>query len=223
MCGRFVLDHSPVEIQEAFSLRSIPDLRPRYNIAPSQHVAIVRKRSNNQNELVQLKWGLIPYWAKDRSIGAKLINARSETVSEKPSFKNAFRFRRCVIPATGFYEWAKKNDKKIPHYFYCENKLLMLFAGLWDYWTSRDGSILESCAILTTEANSLIKPFHHRMPVILEQDSVERWVECDSFDETALMDLLRPFPSKLMREHIVSQGVNSPKLDSPECLLPAGV
>lgn len=220
MCGRFVLEYPPEKLQEAFSLVTVPDLRPRYNIAPTQQVAIIRKHNNDQNELARLKWGLVPSWAKNPAIGSKLINARSETLADKPSFKHAFRYRRCVIPATGFYEWEKKEGQKVPHYFYCKQNKLMILAGIWDSWASPDGSYLESCAILTTEGNSIIQPFHHRMPVILDDKAVERWLKCDSFNKTELLGLLRPFPSEYMAEHVVSQNVNSPKNDNPECVLP---
>ena len=220
MCGRFVSDISPQQLQEAYGLLSLPDITARYNIAPSQQVAVIRQNDAKQRELALLKWGLIPPWAKDASIGYKMINARSETVYEKPSFRSALKSRRCIFPVSGFYEWQKIGKEKVPHYIYLIDKAIMSLAGLWESWKSPEGVLIETCTILTTAANSSIKKIHDRMPVILHQDEIDIWLNKNVDDLDGLKELFHPYPSGLIQEHVVSKEVNNPKNDQPTCINP---
>src|SRR5210317_2143755 len=170
MCGRFVLENSPEQLMKVYRLSSLPELSPRYNIAPSQQIAVIRQQNGGDRELVFMQWGLIPSWAKDPTVSYKMINARSETAHEKPSFKQAFRSRRCIIPATGFYEWETIGKEKIPHYIHLYGGEIMSLAGLWERWKSPEGEEIKTCTILTTAANSLVRHLHDRMPVILHRD-----------------------------------------------------
>ena len=173
MCGRFDL-HLPKELlEEIFGVSITDDIQPRYNIAPTQVVPAIRIYPDETRHLDLLKWGLIPSWAKDPSIGSKMINARSETVHEKRAFRSALKSRRCIIPANGFYEWQEVGGKKKPLYVKIKDDGPMVFAGLWDHWKNPEGEIIESCTILTTSTNELIKPLHARMPVILDIKDVE--------------------------------------------------
>lgn len=218
MCGRFSQSLRSEAIAEAFQLIETPDWQPRYNIAPTQMIpAIVAAESGNR-QFKPLRWGLIPSWSKDPTIGAKLINARSETVAEKPSFRSAFKQRRCLILADGFYEWRKQSGKKQPFYFRLENGSPFAFAGLWERWDSED-SRLETCTILTTEANQTVAQVHDRMPVILKADSYDRWLD-PSQPPALLQELLRPYDSDLMTAYPVSLSVNSPRNDTPDCTAP---
>lgn len=218
MCGRFSQSLRSEAIAEAFQLIEAPDWQPRYNIAPTQMIpAIVAAESGNR-QFKPLRWGLIPSWSKDPTIGAKLINARSETVAEKPSFRSAFKQRRCLILADGFYEWRKQSGKKQPFYFRLENGSPFAFAGLWERWDSED-SRLETCTILTTEANQTVAQVHDRMPVILKADSYDRWLD-PSQPPALLQELLRPYDSDLMTAYPVSLSVNSPRNDTPDCTAP---
>ena len=218
MCGRFSQSLRSEAIAEAFQLIEAPDWQPRYNIAPTQMIpAIVAAESGNR-QFKPLRWGLIPSWSKDPTIGAKLINARSETVAEKPSFRSAFKQRRCLILADGFYEWRKQSGKKQPFYFRLENGSPFAFAGLWERWDSED-SRLETCTILTTEANQTVAQVHDRMPVILKADSYDRWLD-PSQPPAPLQELLRPYDSDLMTAYPVSLSVNSPRNDTPDCTAP---
>lgn len=169
MCGRFTLRVPAAELVEIFRLLRRPDVQPRYNIAPTQPVAVVR-RIDRGRELSMLRWGLVPSWAKDPKIGARMINARAETVATKPAFRTALRRRRCLVPADGFYEWAKSaGGTKQPHYITRRDGRPFAFAGLWESWDGPDGSSIESCTIVTTEANDLVGRIHDRMPVILSE------------------------------------------------------
>jgi putative SOS response-associated peptidase YedK len=222
MCGRFALTASPEEIAQQLALSSAPPLAPRYNIAPSQPVLAVREnRDSHQRELVFLHWGLIPSWAKDPSIGYKMINARSETAAEKPSFRNALKYRRCLVPISGFYEWQKVGKGKQPHYIHRADEQLLAVAGLWEHWQSADGSEIESCTLLTTTPNELMRPLHDRMPVILHPDDYDLWLDPQTVKTEPLLPLLRPFPAEYMTAYPVSTLVNSPINESPNCILPA--
>jgi putative SOS response-associated peptidase YedK len=192
----------------------------RYNIAPTQLIDAVLE-TDSERVLSELKWGLIPSWAKEESIGSKLINARAETLTEKPSFKNAFRSRRCIIPASGFYEWAKKGaSAKQPYYFYLKEKDVFGFAGLWEEWTDRlTGEIVESCTIITTAANEVLEPVHDRMPVILKPESYDLWLDEKERNTDRLQSLLIPFTAGEMAAHTVGKAVNSPSYDSPELII----
>lgn len=219
MCGRFTLTADLNAIQQAFDLDPITGaFYPRYNIAPSQPVAIITNHEPKQ--LTYVQWGLIPSWAKDPKIGNKLINARSETAAEKPSFRSAFKRRRCLIPADGFFEWSKQGKKKVPMYIHLDGNSVFAFAGLWETWHSPDGGELQTCTILTTEPNELIKPLHHRMAVILEPDTYDTWLSPDELPADALMPLLTAYPADKMHVYPVSTQVNSPANDDPSVIEP---
>ncbi|PSB18143.1 SOS response-associated peptidase [Phormidesmis priestleyi ULC007] len=219
MCGRFSQSLIGDVIAEAFQLVEIPDWQPRYNIAPTQTIpAIVAAESGNR-QFKPLRWGLIPSWSKDPAIGAKLINARSETVTEKPSFRSAFKQRRCLILADGFYEWRKQSGKKQPFYFRLEDSSPFAFAGLWERWHDSEDDRLETCTILTTEANQTVAQVHDRMPVILHADSYDRWLD-PSQPLESLQALLCPYDSNLMTAYPVNSSVNSPWNDTPDCTVP---
>ena len=217
MCGRFTLSQSINAIASAFNIAQIPPLEPRYNIAPTQLIPSILSALGGEKQLQMLRWGLIPSWAKDAKISAKLINARAETVSEKPSFKAAFKRRRCLIIADGFYEWQRQENKKQPYYFRLQNAQLFAFAGLWEQWKSPDEDIINSCTILTTEANDLLRPIHDRMPVILESKDYELWLDSEA-QQPQLQQLLRPYQADLMTSYSVSTKVNNPKNNTPECI-----
>lgn len=222
MCGRFVSKAKKEEIEKEFKVEITGEdfIVPRYNIAPTQLIAAITE-IENLREISLFKWGLIPKWAKDESMGSKLINARAETVHEKPSFRDAFRSRRCIIPASGFYEWQKTSKgAKQPFYFYLKGKEIFGFAGLWEEWLDKQsGEITESCTIITTEANDVLKPVHDRMPVILKPESYEEWLNPKIKDTAKLQNLLVPFPPNEMSSHAVSRAVNSPSEDAPELIL----
>lgn len=209
MCGRFAQRSDPKRLAREFKVAEVPDVAARYNIAPTQDILSIR-RAEDDREAVFLKWGLVPSWAKDVSIGAKLINARSETVTEKPSFREAFKKRRCIIPADGFYEWQRTRGKKQPFFFQMKDESPFGFAGLWEMWQGVGGEAIESCTILTTEANEVLRPVHDRMPVILHSDDYELWLDEDVRKRELLKDLLRPYPAEEMMRHPVSPTINSP-------------
>lgn len=221
MCGRFVL-RAPAE--ELSSLLEVPiqfplPLPPRYNIAPTQTIAAVRcSPQTGQREWVVLRWGLVPAWSRELDTGLSLINARAETVATKPFFRDAYRRRRCLIPASGFYEW-KRTDKKTkqPYYFQRRDGQPFCFAGLWERW-ARNGVAVESCALVTTEANAVVAPVHDRMPVMLLPEEYEQWLSASTTD--AVESLLRPLPAEEMTAHPVSPRVNSPHTDEPALVAP---
>ncbi len=223
MCGRYSITTPAEAMQRVFRFaRPLPNLPPRYNVAPTQQVPIVRwVRANGARDLAQVHWGLIPFWAKDEKIGYKLINARAEGIDAKPSFREAFKHgRRCLIPADGFYEWAKDTKPKQPWRITLEDGGPFAFAGLWERWDKGpDGVPVESCTIITTSANHLVCPLHDRMPVILAPDDYPAWLGEDAVRD--VLELLRPYPSEAMRAYPVSTVVNSPKNDGPECVEPA--
>ncbi|MBO0347627.1 SOS response-associated peptidase [Phormidium pseudopriestleyi FRX01] len=218
MCGRFSFYQAPETVAELFQLAGIPQIKPRYNIAPTQSVSTVLQQEETQERQFQMmRWGLIPFWAKDVKMGAKLINARSETVSEKPSFRSPFKHRRCWILADGFYEWETTDSGKQPFYFQLKDGEPFAFAGLWERWQSPEGESIESCTILTTEANELMSRIHVRMPVILSPTSRDRWLDSATPPEE-LHPLLTPYDSQEMIGYPVSRMVNTPKTDSPDCV-----
>lgn len=220
MCGRFVLRASPQQLQQLFELDSSEPVEPRYNIAPSQPVLAVRESVEGADrEMTFLSWGLVPFWADDPKIGNRMINARSETAHEKPSFRAAFKYRRCIIPADGFYEWQKKNGAKQPMLIGLEDDRPFGLAGLWEHW-ERDGSVIESCTILTTEPNELLKPIHNRMPVILHPEDYDEWLDRSVQKADPLRHLLRPFPAEKMKTVPVSTHVNNPRNEDPTCVTP---
>lgn len=220
MCGRFTLRHSVEAIASAFGLNEVPQLQPRYNIAPTQLVStiLLPPENSNQRQFHQLRWGLIPSWAKDATMGARLINARAETVAEKPAFRSAFRHRRCLVVADGFYEWQRQERKKQPFYFRLQNDQLFCFAGLWERWKSPDGEEIHSCTILTTEANDLLRSIHDRMPVILDPKDYDLWLNPVAQNTESLQQLLRPYQAEAMTSYAVSTKVNNPANNIPECI-----
>ena len=227
MCGRFTLTDPDQDLTVQFNLPEIPDLKPRYNIAPTQPVAAVRVAEDAVSadggvarELVQLRWGLIPFWAKDPAIGARMINARSETAAEKPAFRAAFKRRRCLVIADGFYEWQKQNGGKQPFFIHLEDGRPFAFAGLWEHWEGADGSVVESCTLLTTAPNDLLRPLHNRMPVILLPGDYELWLDPEVQQPDLLKPLLGPYPPGEMEAYPVSKWVNKPQNDDPRCIEP---
>jgi putative SOS response-associated peptidase YedK len=221
MCGRFTLTTPEEDLALQFDLPEVPTLLPRYNIAPTQPVAAVRAAAEGAGrELVMLHWGLIPFWAKDRKIGARMINARSETASTKPSFRAAFRRRRCLVLADGFYEWQKLDGGKQPVYVRREDRKVFAFAGLWEHWQGKEAEAIESCTLLTTEPNDLLRPIHNRMPVILHPEDYGPWLDVTDQNVDRLNALLVPYHGNSMEAYPVSRWVNSPRNDGPQCIEP---
>ncbi len=221
MCGRYTLT-SPIEVlAEEFGISGpLPELSPSYNVAPGQGVATVMEEDDGSRRLEVLKWGFVPSWAKDPAGGDRMINARSETAAEKPSFRKAMRERRCLILADGFYEWKKTGGGKQPFHIKMEDGRPFAFAGLWESW-GRDGETIRSCTILTTGANDLVREVHDRMPVILPRDAYAPWLDPGTRDPEPLLSLLVPFPPEAMTAYPVSRAVNSPSNDGPYCVEPA--
>jgi putative SOS response-associated peptidase YedK len=215
MCGRYTLRANPRQLAEAFAVLRTPEVVPRFNVAPTQPILTIRDAGDGlAAELV--KWGLVPSWAKDPSIGNKLINARAETVREKPAFRAAFKRRRCVIAADGFYEWQRLDGRgKQPWFFRLPDDEPFGFAGLWETWEAPDGSAVETACIVTTEANATVAPVHDRMPVILPPEDHARWLDPEADGGPALLRLLRPYEGP-MDAYPVPSRVNSPKFDAPE-------
>jgi putative SOS response-associated peptidase YedK len=192
-------------------------MKPRFNIAPTQEVPVIRRREQGR-EAAPLKWGLVPSWAKDEKVGARMINARGETVSEKPSFRSAVKTRRCLVPASGFYEWVKTEDGKQPHFIHFADARTFAFAGLWERWHQRGGGPLDTFTIITTSPNPLIAELHDRMPVILPSAAWREWLEPAPLETDRLEQLLVPHPAENMEAYPVSRHVNSPRNDDPECI-----
>jgi putative SOS response-associated peptidase YedK len=215
MCGRYRLSRAD-KLAEYFEAEQSEELSPRYNIAPTQPIPAVRKDGSGR-VISMLRWGLVPSWATDISIGNKMINCRSETVLEKPAFRESFHKRRCLIPADGFYEWKKIGKSKQPFHFGMKDDSLFAFAGIWDGWKSPEGKLVESCSILTSTPNELLKDVHDRMPVILHRNHYETWLTAPPSESKTLAELLVPYETELMRRYEVSQLVNSPKNDVPAC------
>jgi putative SOS response-associated peptidase YedK len=221
MCGRFTLRASAGVVAEQFSLFELPPFTARFNIAPTQPVAVVRVAAPGAagaRELVWLRWGLIPGWAQDAAIGARMINARAETAAEKPAFRAAFRRRRCLVVADGFFEWQRIGRQKQPYFIRMKEDQPFAFAGLWESWTDPNGSEVPSCTLLTTEPNELMEPIHDRMPVILPESAYEHWLDRGVDQPEAFALLLRPFPADKMTAYPVSPHVNSPAHDDPRCI-----
>ncbi len=217
MCGRFTLTVDPADLQQAFPQYTfLAEGKPRFNIAPSQPVLTLPNTRALAAEY--FTWGLIPSWAKDPSIGSRLINARAETLAEKPSFRGGFKHKRCLIFADGFYEWQSQpgTKTKIPYYIHLKSGLPFTFAGLWDEWHAPDGALVKSCTIITTAPNALMATLHNRMPVILPPSAREQWLDPDPQKPEALQPLLIPYPADEMTTHPVSTLVNSPANDRPE-------
>jgi putative SOS response-associated peptidase YedK len=225
MCGRFALISNSEQLAENYGLieteiAALPPSVPRYNIAPTQPVAAIRLNANSKKrELTFFQWGLVPSWAKDIKMGSRLINARSETVAEKPSFRTAFKRRRCVIPADGFFEWQQLQNRKQPLYIHAVDGKPFSFAGLWEVWRTVDGDELQTCTILTTTPNELMTPIHNRMPVIIEPEDIDMWLEPGDAPDQA-MHLFRPYPAEKMAAYPVSTFVNNPRNDAQQCITP---
>jgi putative SOS response-associated peptidase YedK len=220
MCGRFTSLLSPELLVDLYGVPTPQALEFRYNIAPTQEVLAVRQDAAGERYLSAVRWGLVPHWAKELSIGSKMINARCENVFEKPSFRQAIRTRRCIVPATGFYEWATTADGRIPHYITMQDGSPFSFAGIWESWADTDGHAVETCAILTTAANSLIETIHASMPVILHPVEFALWLDRTANDPQDLQRLYQPYPADLMQSWPVTSIVNSPIQDSPTCIAP---
>lgn len=219
MCGRFVLTTTADHIQQHFGVDDVPALPPRYNIAPTQEVLVIRQSSGGVRSAGLLRWGLVPHWAKEAAGGNTLINARCETVHDKPSFRNAIRYHRCLIPASGFIEWQRLNGGKQPWLIQRRDGQPLAFAGLWDSWQGYDG-VLETCCILTTTANTLMRPIHDRMPVILCASEYDQWLDRTTTDPARLSALYAPYPADLLQATPISTAINNPRHDSPDCLEP---
>lgn len=222
MCGRYTLTSKGDEVALLFDLSELPPLPPRYNLAPTQEAAVVRVLgAGAPRHLDFLRWGLIPYWAEDRSIGNRMINARSESVADKPAYRWSFRKQRCLIPADGFYEWKKEGKLKQPFHIHRKDRQPFAFAGLWARWKPKDGGDpLDTFTILTTESNATIRPLHDRMPVILPRDQFDLWLDPTVEDRALLEPLLKPFDPDALELTPVSRTVNSPANDVPECVAP---
>lgn len=223
MCGRFTLRASSGVVAEQFLLFEVAPFTARFNIAPTQAAPVIRMRPDsggNVREWTWLRWGLVPGWAKDPGIGARLINARAETAAEKPAFRAALRRRRCLVAADGFYEWRRSGRAKEPFFVRMRDDRPFAFAGLWDVWEGPDHSVLETCTILTTSPNELTRPIHDRMPVILRPEAYAAWLDPATEDSAQLLDLLGPYPSEPMEAYRVSSLVNSPSHDTPRCIDP---
>jgi putative SOS response-associated peptidase YedK len=220
MCGRFTSLLSPELLENTFGVQAPPDFSPRFNIAPSQQVWIIRGSATGGRHVSSARWGLVPHWAKDLSIGSRMINARCETVHEKPAFRQAIRSRRCIMPASGFFEWSTTPKGKIPHYVTMRDGSPLAFAGIWDSWKTPEGETLETCAILTTAANSLMAPIHDRIPVILHPTEFDHWLDRSLNNPEKLQRLYQPYPAELLLEWEVSTVVNNASHETPETIAP---
>jgi putative SOS response-associated peptidase YedK len=221
MCGRFTLTVDPADLQGTFENYTFPQqFAPRFNIAPTQPVLAVP--NDERNEADFFIWGLIPMWAKDPGIGSKLINARAETLAEKPSFRGSLKYKRCLIFADGFYEWksASTGKTKTPYFIHMNDRKPFAFAGLWDSWNSPDGSQVKTCTIITTEPNDLMALIHNRMPAILHPRDYAKWLEPAPQTPESLSPLLKPYPAEQMNAYSVSTMVNKPENDMPELVVP---
>ena len=222
MCGRYAF-FSPAEaVKRTFALDLLPALAPRYNIAPTQSVPAVRVAEEGRRTLVMLHWGLVPHWAKERAIGNRMINARCETLAEKPAYREAFRRRRCLVLADGWYEWQAAPGGKLPWFVRLRDPSPIAFAGLWERWKDPAGELLESCTIVTTDASESIKKIHDRMPVVLPHQSWDRWMDPAYSDTDALSKTLGPYDPKALKAWTVSRQVNAPKNEGAKLIEPEG-
>jgi len=220
MCGRFSLATLPNTLARQFGVMDIPALPARYNIAPSQDIAVVRAGTGGR-ECTLLHWGLVPAWSKEPKTRYRTINARAETVAAKPAYRDAFRRRRCLVPATGFYEWQQQGDTRVPHYICMQDGGLFAFAGLWEHWQQGERT-LDSCTLIVTEANRLMAPIHARMPVIIAPPQYADWLDPGNTDREHLQSLLVPWTATPMEAWPVSRLVNNPRHDSARCMARAG-
>lgn len=216
MCGRFAF-YSPAEaVAQLFGVAGVPELQPRFNIAPTQYVPVVRQKTDGARRVDLLRWGLVPFWAKDMSIGNRMINARAETLASKPAYRDSFRRRRCIVPANGFYEWQARDGDKQPYFISLGGERVFGMAGLWSAWRPKDKpeQRLETFTIVTTEPSDKVRDLHDRMPVILPPDAYAAWLAADGGDEE-LLDLLRPFDAPELVSWPVSRAVNDPRNEDP--------
>jgi putative SOS response-associated peptidase YedK len=221
MCGRFTLTVDPAELQGQFEKYNFPSqFAPRFNVAPTQPVLAIPNDGENTADF--FVWGLIPMWAKDPTIGSRLINARGETLEEKPAFRGSLKYKRCLILADGFYEWKSGGARKAktPYFIHMKDRKPFAFAGLWDSWNSPDGSLVRSCTIITTEPNELVSIVHNRMPVILHPRDYDKWLDTSPQTPGNLKPLLKPFPVEEMTAYPVSTLVNKTENDTAELLVP---
>ncbi|WP_432798822.1 SOS response-associated peptidase [Poriferisphaera sp. WC338] len=223
MCGRYTLIHEELLLEQMFEAEMMIHLMGRYNIAPSQPIPIVRHDLDiHRRQINFAQWGLIPSWAKDPAIGNRMINARSESLREKPSFRGIYNLKRCLIPASGFYEWdASQKKNRTPHYIHLLDESLFAFAGLWDTWHDPGGAQIDTCTIITTAANAMLQELHHRMPVIIPREYYNRWLDPTNQTAKGLDELLTPYPADEMHHYSVSTAVNKPANDSPDLIKPA--
>jgi putative SOS response-associated peptidase YedK len=219
MCGRSSLHDAPVSVLERFSLPPVvPGFTPRYNIAPSQEQLTIFAEENNKPQLRLLRWGLVPAWASDRSVGSRMINTRSDTLATKESWEFLLRKRRCIVLADGYYEWTSTDKSRTPVFFHLSGHRPFALAGIWDRWQN-DGETVETCSIITTEPSPLAARYHHRMPVVLTIDEAEEWVD-DSTRSRRAIELMNPYDGPDLECYEVSRYVNSPANDSPDCITP---
>ena len=219
MCGRYVLTH-PEQLQQRFAVAQLPlDLSPQYNVAPGQTLPVVVAGAAG-NAVALMRWGLIPAWAKDPKIGSRTINARAEGLADKPSFRTPLRRQRCLVPASGFYEWQKAGTTKTPSFIQLTSGELFGFAGLWDRWHDPSGQEVQTYTIVTTAPNALVAPIHHRMPAILPRDAEAAWLDPDTHDAGVLTALLRPYPAEQLEAYPVSPAVNSIANTGAELIAP---
>ncbi len=219
MCGRFTLASKAQTIAEYFGIDLPYDLKPRYNIAPSQDVLVIKQSTEHKPEFCIMRWGLVPAWQKEEEISTQWINARSDTINEKPLFKNLFRHKRCLIIADGFYEWQTTSHGKCPYYIYKSNHQPFAIAGIWEHWEGKDGKSIKSCLLLTTEANLEVKAIHHRMPVILQKSQYPSWLNSKNNEIEMLKSFMQPYLPPDLVSHEISTYVNSPKNDDEQCVV----
>ncbi|WP_162532443.1 SOS response-associated peptidase [Candidatus Scalindua japonica] len=219
MCGRFVF----VDIGAIFSKFRITitediikEITPRYNIAPSQYIPVIYQNKEQEYKMEMMKWGLVPFWAKNQKTASRMINARAETITTKPSFKHILKTKRCLVPASGFYEWKKIDNKKVPYYIELKNNNSFSFAGLYDIWKDSVGNELKTFTIITTDANNTIKPIHDRMPAILHKEVEGQWLNVKIQNPESIIQLLKPFPADNMKTYVVSNEVNNPRNDNAQ-------
>lgn len=225
MCGRFVQHSAPDLLAELFGIDRLSQGSPRYNVAPTQPVLAIRETADGERELVPLRWGLVPHWSKGPDNRYSMVNARAETIADKPAYREAFRLRRCLIPADGFYEWRATGTGKQPFLIRRRDGAPFLMAGLWEVWRGREAgqAPIESCTIIVTDANDLVRDIHDRMPVILAGEDAAAWLHRENGDLAALRAMLRPADPGELEMHPVSRAVNSPRNDTPDLLTPLSV
>ena len=219
MCGRYALKAPSSELASRFKLDEVVDVAPRYNIAPGTDIPTIRRSPEGKRVMHLLRWGLVPHWAKDPSIGAKLSNARGETVADKPSFRDAFQRRRCLVPADGFYEWKTEDKQKQPYYFSLKSGEPFALGGVWESWRAPDGNILRTCCLITTGPNEIMQPVHDRMPVIVSPNDYEAWLTGEADDA---LGLVRPYRTDEMQAWAVSRRVSRSGEEGADLVWPAG-